>query len=35
VTNVVAVFVVAVTFLPILWANWLTRERTATDGGGR
>ncbi len=27
VTNVVAVFVVAVTFLPILWANWLTRER--------
>jgi putative spermidine/putrescine transport system permease protein len=28
VTNVVAVFVVAVTFLPILWANWLTRDRT-------
>jgi putative spermidine/putrescine transport system permease protein len=27
ITNVVAVFVVAVTFLPILWANWLTRER--------
>ncbi|MGH9464946.1 MAG: ABC transporter permease [Thermoanaerobaculia bacterium] len=34
-TNVVALLVIALTFLPILWANWLTRERAATDEGGR
>jgi putative spermidine/putrescine transport system permease protein len=26
VTNVAAVFVIALTFLPILFANWLTRQ---------
>jgi putative spermidine/putrescine transport system permease protein len=30
VTNVVAVFVVALTFIPILFANWLTRDRVDT-----
>lgn len=31
VTNVVAVFVVALTFIPILFANWLTRDAPATS----
>jgi len=35
VTNVVAVFVVAVTFLPILAAYYLTREGAETAGGGK
>ncbi len=35
VTNVVAVMVMAVTFLPILAAYWLTREGEHTGGGGR
>ena len=35
VTNVVAVFVIAVTLLPILLAYWLTRGTEETAGGGR
>ncbi|MEK0085906.1 ABC transporter permease [Benzoatithermus flavus] len=35
VTNVVAVFVIAVTFLPILGAYWLTRGTESVAGGGR
>ncbi len=35
VTNVVAIFVIAVTFLPILAAYYLTREGEHTAGGGK
>ncbi|MCA1973060.1 MAG: ABC transporter permease [Caenispirillum sp.] len=36
VTNVVAVFVIAVTFIPILTAYWLTRgSETTADAGGK
>ena len=35
VTNVVAVFVIAVTLLPILLAFYLTRETQEAEGGGR
>ena len=35
VTNVVAVFVIAVTFLPILAAYYLTREGQESTGGGK
>jgi putative spermidine/putrescine transport system permease protein len=35
VTNVVALFVIAVTFLPILLANWLTRDTSSIVGGGK
>ncbi len=35
VTNVVAVFVVLVTAIPILLAHWLTRETSITAGTGR
>ena len=35
VTNVVAVLVIAVTFLPILAAYYLTRGTEETAGGGR
>lgn len=35
VTNVVAVFVIAVTFLPILAAYWLTRGTEGVAGGGK
>ena len=35
VTNVVAVLVIAVTFMPILAAYYLTREGEATAGSGK
>jgi putative spermidine/putrescine transport system permease protein len=35
VTNVVAIFVIAVTFIPILFAYYLTREGEHTAGGGK
>lgn len=35
VTNVVAVFVMAVTFLPILFAYYLTRDTADVAGGGK
>ncbi|HEX9926776.1 MAG TPA: ABC transporter permease [Anaerolineae bacterium] len=35
VTNVVAVFVVAITTLPILWAYYLTKDTGETAGGGK
>jgi putative spermidine/putrescine transport system permease protein len=35
VTNVVAVFVIALTTLPILWAYYLTRDTSETAGGGK
>jgi putative spermidine/putrescine transport system permease protein len=35
VTNVVAIFVIAVTFIPILAAYYLTREGEHTGGGGK
>ena len=35
VTNVVAVFVIAVTFLPILAAYYLTRDGEAVAGSGK
>jgi putative spermidine/putrescine transport system permease protein len=35
VTNVVAIFVIAVTFMPILAAYYLTREGEHTGGGGK
>ncbi len=35
VTNVVAIFVIAVTFLPILFAYYLTRDGEHTAGGGK
>ena len=35
VTNVVAMFVVAVTFLPVLAAYYLTREGEHTGGAGK
>jgi putative spermidine/putrescine transport system permease protein len=35
VTNVVAVFVIALTTIPILWAYYLTRDTTETAGGGK
>jgi putative spermidine/putrescine transport system permease protein len=35
VTNVVAVFVVATTFIPILLAHRLTRDTSAVAGGGK
>ena len=35
VTNVVAIFVIAVTFLPILGAYYLTREGEHTAGSGK
>jgi putative spermidine/putrescine transport system permease protein len=35
VTNVVAVLVIAVTFIPILLAYYLTREGEATAGSGK
>jgi putative spermidine/putrescine transport system permease protein len=35
VTNVVAVFVIALTTIPILWAYYLTRDTSETAGGGK
>jgi len=35
ITNVVAVFVIAVTFVPILMAYYLTRHGEDTEGGGK
>ena len=35
VTNVVAIFVVAATFIPILLAHRLTRDTSVVDGGGK
>ncbi|HLB07725.1 MAG TPA: ABC transporter permease [Alphaproteobacteria bacterium] len=35
VTNVVAVFVIAVTFIPILTAYWLTRKGQESEGAGK
>jgi putative spermidine/putrescine transport system permease protein len=35
VTNVVAVFVIAVTFVPILLAFYLTRDAHEVAGGGK
>ncbi|MGH6891140.1 MAG: ABC transporter permease [Dongiaceae bacterium] len=35
VTNVVAVFVIAVTFVPILTAYWLTRRGQESEGAGK
>jgi putative spermidine/putrescine transport system permease protein len=35
VTNVVAIIVIAVTFIPILCAYYLTREGEHTGGGGK
>jgi putative spermidine/putrescine transport system permease protein len=35
VTNVVAIFIIAVTFLPILFAYYLTREGEHVAGGGK
>jgi putative spermidine/putrescine transport system permease protein len=35
VTNVVAVFVIAATFIPILIAHRLTQDTSAVDGGGK
>jgi putative spermidine/putrescine transport system permease protein len=35
VTNVVAVFVIAVTFVPILIAFWLTRGTHEVAGAGK
>jgi putative spermidine/putrescine transport system permease protein len=35
VTNVVAIFVIALTTIPILWAYYLTRDTTETAGGGK
>ena len=35
VTNVVAVFVIAATFIPILLAHRLTRDTGEVDGGGK
>jgi putative spermidine/putrescine transport system permease protein len=35
VTNVVAVFVVAITTIPILWAYYLTKDTGETAGGGK
>jgi putative spermidine/putrescine transport system permease protein len=35
VTNVVAVFVVAITFLPILGAYYLTRDTHDASGSGK
>ncbi|MBK1624835.1 ABC transporter permease [Afifella marina] len=35
VTNVVAVFVIAVTFIPILTAYWATRSSAFAEGGGK
>jgi putative spermidine/putrescine transport system permease protein len=35
VTNVVAVFVIALTTLPILWAYYLTKDTSETAGGGK
>jgi len=35
VTNVVAVFVMLITFLPIVLAQWLTRDTDDLHGGGK
>jgi putative spermidine/putrescine transport system permease protein len=35
VTNVVAVFVIAITFIPILWAFYLTRDAQDSAGAGK
>jgi putative spermidine/putrescine transport system permease protein len=35
VTNVVAIIVIAVTFIPIVWAYYLTRDGEHTAGGGK
>jgi putative spermidine/putrescine transport system permease protein len=35
VTNVVAVFVIAITFIPILWAFYLTRDTQDSAGAGK
>jgi putative spermidine/putrescine transport system permease protein len=35
ITNVVAIFVIAVTFIPILAAYYLTRESEHTGGTGK
>ncbi len=35
ITNVVAVFVMLITFLPIVWAQWLTRDTDDLHGGGK
>jgi putative spermidine/putrescine transport system permease protein len=35
VTNIVAIFVVALTFIPILLAHQLTRDTSEIAGGGK
>jgi putative spermidine/putrescine transport system permease protein len=35
VTNVVAIFVIALTTIPILWAYYLTKDTSETSGGGK
>ena len=35
ITNVVAVFIICITFIPILYASYMTRNTTDTDGASK